>query len=52
MEQKARVRWARANDRKEWETVNRDLSVILSRLRGNAVERLEKMGDIVYLYGA
>ena len=35
MEQKARVKWPRANSRKEWETVNRDLSVILSRLGGN-----------------
>ncbi|XP_049449241.1 uncharacterized protein LOC125899203 [Epinephelus fuscoguttatus] len=51
MEQKVRVRWPRANDSKEWEIVNRDLSVILSRLRGNAMERLEKMGDIMYSYG-
>ncbi|MDG2555567.1 hypothetical protein P7M41_26620, partial [Vibrio parahaemolyticus] len=28
------------------------MSVILSRLRGNAVEKLDKMGDIIYSYGA
>ena len=35
MEQKARVKWPRANSNKEWESVNKDLSVILSGLGGN-----------------
>ena len=52
MEHRAKIRWPRANNGKEWETVNRDLSVSLSRLRGNAVDKLEKMGEIIYSYGA
>ena len=48
MEQKARVKWPRANSNKEWEAVNRDLSIISGRLGGNASNRLEKMGDIIY----
>ncbi len=48
MEQKARVKWPRASSKTEWESVNRDLSVILSRLGGNASNRLEKMGHIIY----
>lgn len=51
MEQKAKVRWLRANNSNEWEAVNRDLSVILGRLRGHVVERLEKFGDVMYSYG-
>ena len=51
MEQKAKVRWPRANNSKEWEAVNSDLSVILSKLRGDVVERLEKMGEVIYSYG-
>ena len=50
MEQKARVKWPWANSNKEWEAVNRDLSIILGRFGGNASDRLEKMGDIIYSY--
>ena len=51
MKQKARVMWPRANSNKEWEAVNKYLSLILSRLGENASYRLEKMGDIIYSYG-
>ena len=27
------------------------MCIILSRPKGNVIERLEKMGDIIYLYG-
>lgn len=40
LELKAGSAWPRANGCKEWETVNRDLLVILNRLRGNAKDRL------------
>ena len=43
MEQKARVKWPRANSNKEWNAVNKDLSLILNRPGGNASDRLEKM---------
>lgn len=52
LELKAGSAWPRANGRKEWETVNRDLLVILNRLRGNAIDRLERMGDVISSYGA
>ena len=51
LEQKARVKWPRANSNKEREAVNKDLSLIFSRLGGNASDKLEKMGDIIYSYG-
>ena len=51
LEQKARVKWPRANSNQEWEAVSKDLSLILSRLGGNASDRLEKMGAIIYSYG-
>jgi len=51
MEQRARVKWPRANSNKEWEAVNKDLLIILGRFGGNASDRLEKMGDIIYSYG-
>lgn len=52
LELKAGSAWPRANGCKEWETVNRDLLVILNRLRGNAIDRLERMGDVISSYGA
>ena len=52
MEQKSGVVGQRENDGKEWETVNKDLWIILCRLKGNVIERLEKMGGIVYSSGA
>ena len=51
LEQKARVKWPRANSNKEWDSVNKNLSLILRRLGGNTSDRLEKMGDIIYSYG-
>ena len=51
MEQKARLKWPRANSNKEWEAVNKDSAVMFGRLGGNASDRLEKMGDIFYSYG-
>lgn len=36
--------------KQEWETVNRDLTQILAQQVGTAVEKLERMGDIIYNY--
>lgn len=52
LELKAGSAWPRANGCKEWKTVNRDLLVILNRLSGNAIDRLERVGDVMSLYGA
>lgn len=52
LELKAGSAWPRANGCKEWETVNRDLLVILNRLSGNAIDRLERVGNVISLYGA
>lgn len=46
-----RVKWPGAVDKKRWETVNIDLSLTLSQLRGTVEKKLEKMGNI-YQYGA
>lgn len=43
-----RARWPQTNDSKEWELVNKDVSLILNGLRGNAMGKQEKMGKIIY----
>lgn len=50
MEHTVRVRWPKANG-SEGKEVVKDVSVILSRLRGNAIGKLEKMGEIIYSCG-
>lgn len=47
-----RVKWPGAVEKKLWETVNNDLSLTLHQLRGTVEKKLEKMGDIMYQYGA
>ncbi len=44
------VKWPKSNS-KEWETINTDLSLILSHIKGSAKKKLEKMGDLIYSYG-
>ncbi len=44
------VKWPKSNS-KEWETINTDLSLILSNIKGSAEKKLEKMGDLIYSYG-
>lgn len=48
---KLSVKWPKAVDKKEWETVNRDLTQILEEQGGTTQEKLERMGDIIYSYG-
>lgn len=38
--------------KQEWATINADLTNILGRLRGTVDKKLEKMGDLIYSYGA
>lgn len=45
------VKWPKAVEKKEWETVNSDLIHILEQQGGTAEERLERMGDTIYSYG-
>lgn len=45
------VKWPRAVDKKEWETINNDLRKILEQQTGTAEKKLERMGDIIYCYG-
>lgn len=44
------VKWPKSNS-KEWETINTDLSLILSNIKGSAEKKLDKMGDLIYSYG-
>lgn len=48
---KARSAWPRANECKEWETVNRDLLVILNGFSGNAIDGLKGAGAVICLCG-
>lgn len=40
------------SSKKEWATINADLTNILGRLRGTVDKKLEKMGDLIYSFGA
>ncbi|KAL1279297.1 hypothetical protein QQF64_025970 [Cirrhinus molitorella] len=44
------VKWPKSNS-KEWETINIELSLILSNITGSAKKKLEKMSDLIYIYG-
>ncbi|XP_061105463.1 olfactory receptor 1F1-like [Conger conger] len=45
------VKWPKAVEKREWETVNNDLTKILEQQVGTAEKKLERMGDIIYHYG-
>ena len=49
---KPRVKWPGASEKKQWETINRDLTSVLQRMSGTVERKLDKMGDIIYSYGA
>lgn len=48
---KTQVKWPGASEKKEWETINRDLTGVLKRMSGTVERKLVKMGDIIYSYG-
>ena len=48
---RASVKWPKAVEKKEWESINNDLIKILEQQVGTAEKKLEKMGDIIYHYG-
>lgn len=50
-EQKARVNWPQAKDKNAWESVDRDLVMLLEGIKGTAKEKLERIGEVVYSYG-
>ena len=50
-EQKARVSWPQAKDKMTWESVDRDLAMVLEGLKGTAMAKLERMGEVIYSYG-
>ena len=45
------VKWPKAVEKREWETINNDLTKILEQQVGTAEKKLERMGDIIYHYG-
>lgn len=49
---KLHVKWPGAGDKKLWETINTDLILSLEQLRGTVEKKLERMGDVIYQYGA
>uniref|UniRef100_A0A3B1JD36 Reverse transcriptase domain-containing protein n=1 Tax=Astyanax mexicanus TaxID=7994 RepID=A0A3B1JD36_ASTMX len=46
------VKWPKSNSKKEWETIDADLIKILEGTSGIVEKQLEKMGDLIYCYGA
>lgn len=49
--QRPRVKWPKAVEKREWETVNTDLTKILQQQVGTAEKKLERLGNIIYYYG-
>ena len=49
---KPSVKWPGSCEKKEWEKINQDLSSLLEQLKGTAIRKLERMGDLIYNYGA
>lgn len=45
------VKWPKAVEKREWETVNNDLTKILEQQVGTAEKKLENISDIIYHYG-
>lgn len=44
------VKWPKSISQ-EWETINTDMSLILSGIKGSIEKQLEKRGNLVYPYG-
>ncbi|TWW53206.1 hypothetical protein D4764_0188330 [Takifugu flavidus] len=51
LEYRPRVKWPKAVEKRERETVNNDLTKILEQQIGTAEVKLERMGKIIYHYG-
>lgn len=47
-EHRTRVKWPKAVEKPQWETVNNDLTKILEQQVGMAEVKLERMGNIIY----
>lgn len=50
--QKPDIKWPKSCAKKEWETIDTDISKLLGQLRGTAIKKHERMGDLIYSYGA
>ncbi|KAJ8385450.1 hypothetical protein AAFF_G00189020 [Aldrovandia affinis] len=44
--------WPKSSSKKEWATVDADLIKILDGVKGTVEKKLEKIGDLIYVYGA
>ncbi|KAJ8393829.1 hypothetical protein AAFF_G00055580 [Aldrovandia affinis] len=44
--------WLKSSSKKEWATVDADLIKILDGVKGTVEKKLEKIGDLIYVYGA
>lgn len=47
-----RVKWSGSSEKEQWETIHRDLTSILQNMSGTVERKLDKMGDVIYSYGA
>lgn len=50
--QKSQILWPKSFQKKEWGTVDSDLVHLLGGLKGGVERKLDKMGEIIYSYGA
>ena len=47
-----RVKLSGASDKKEWKTINADLTLIFKRLESNVERKLDKIEGIICRYGS
>ncbi|KAI5086482.1 hypothetical protein C0J45_23354, partial [Silurus meridionalis] len=45
------VKWPKACNKTMWKEANTDLCNMLEAIRGTALKKLERMGDLIYAYG-
>lgn len=46
------MKWPKSCDKTLWKEVNTDLCNILEGIRGSTMKKLERMGNLIYAYGA
>lgn len=46
------IKWPKSCEKSEWETVNTDLCRLLDQLKGPVGRKFDKMGELIYNYGA
>lgn len=49
---KPQIVWPKSSQKNEWHAVDTDLTCLLEAQKGSVEQKLDKMGDVMYNYGA